>query len=132
MNTREPDATETVRRLTRRWIAPAGGRGDLGAARRVRLTPHARFGKGSTEKVLATGTSPAIYFTGMSGSGRGRRKRTRTTGTSPAAYFTSRSVPWEPGDATSPGHPTVCDFSNPDDTFSNHLFKKWRERQGLE
>lgn len=37
MSTGEPDATESVRRLTRRWIAPSGGRGsgggDLGAAR---------------------------------------------------------------------------------------------------
>jgi hypothetical protein len=37
MSTGEPDATESVRRLTRRWIAPAGGRGsgggDLGATR---------------------------------------------------------------------------------------------------
>src|SRR6266498_916581 len=37
MSTGEPDATEIVRRLTRRWIAPSGGRGsgggDLGAAR---------------------------------------------------------------------------------------------------
>jgi hypothetical protein len=35
--TGEPDDRETVRRLTRRWIAPSGGRGsgggDLGAAR---------------------------------------------------------------------------------------------------
>ncbi len=30
---------------------------------RVQLTLHARFGKGSSEKVLATGISLAIYFT---------------------------------------------------------------------
>ena len=26
----------------------------------------------------------------------------------------------------------VCDFTDPDDAFSRHLIKKWRERQGLE
>ncbi len=50
-------------------------RSSLTLESRVQLTLHARFGKGSTEKVLATGTSPAIYFTGMSGSAGGRRKR---------------------------------------------------------
>ncbi len=42
---------------------------------RVQLTLHARFGKGSMEKVLVTGTSLAAYFTGTSGSVGGRRKR---------------------------------------------------------
>jgi hypothetical protein len=53
---------------------------------RVRLTLHARFGKGSTEKVLATGTSPAIYFTSRPVRAGGRWKRTCPAGTSPTAY----------------------------------------------
>ena len=38
--------------------------------------------------------------------GKGPSEKDPPTGTSPAAYFTSRTVPWEPGGAIPPGHPT--------------------------
>src|SRR2546421_460414 len=74
---------------------------------RVQLTLHARFGKGPTEKVLATGTSPAPTSRARPVRRGAVGKGPAQAGTSSAAYPTSRSVPWEPGGAIPPGHPTM-------------------------
>src|SRR5207244_869239 len=53
---------------------------------RVQLTLHARFGKGPSEKVLATGTSLAAYFTA-------RRVRRAVRGNGPVATPEPRPGP---------------------------------------
>jgi transcriptional regulator with XRE-family HTH domain len=45
--------------------------------------------------------------------------------------YNTNTLPTPMGQAAS-ARIYVCDFSNPNDAFSRHLVRKWRERQGLE